>query len=126
MTMPSGSTSRPVASMIHSAMPKSLPKAAILPSWMPTSQAKVSAAVTTVPPRMMVSSSIVRSSLFAFPMFDDRGKRFHKSYGRFGIGASKAPGNRFAELEHGEGFRLPHRGRDGIDHRHWNAIADLV
>ncbi len=55
LSMPPGSTSSPVASMVSRASPRSWPSAATRPSRIATSQAKVSAAVATVPPLMTMS-----------------------------------------------------------------------
>ncbi len=66
LSMPPGSTSRPVASTISAAAPRSLPSAAMRPPAMPTSQAKVSAAVATVPPRMIVSNAIDASHALSY------------------------------------------------------------
>jgi hypothetical protein len=57
--MPPGSTSRFLASITSSAAPRSSPNATILPPRIPTSQATVSLAVATRPPRMMVSSLVM-------------------------------------------------------------------
>src|SRR5258705_733238 len=61
LSMPPGRTSRPLASMICPASPRSCPSAAIRPPDIPTSAAKVSDAVATVPPRMMVSNVMSHS-----------------------------------------------------------------
>ena len=64
LSMPPGSTKSPLASTISVALPRSVPRAVILPPLMPTSQAKVSEAVATVPPRIMVSKLIMPFNIF--------------------------------------------------------------
>ena len=64
LSMPPGSTSLPRASTMSFASPRLSPSAAIRPPLMPTSQWKVSDAVATVPPRMMVSKAVMRRVAF--------------------------------------------------------------
>src|SRR5215470_12306762 len=133
--MPPGSTRRPLASMMCRASPRSCPSAVIVPCAMPTSQAKLSDAVATVPPRMMVSNVMSLSRGWSeclslgggrtIAVLDPRRELFGKPTGRLRCGPPERARDRLARRKRHQRLGLLDRRSDRIDERHRNALADL-
>ena len=75
LSMPPGSTSLPRASMTSAALLRSSARATIRPSLTPTSAAKVSAAVATVPPLTIRSNAAIAVSSRWGSLFADAADR---------------------------------------------------